>query len=407
MITGNEILEEAKELKQELIEKRRYLHANPETEFNTTKTLEFIEKELIKIGYKPLHCGKAGLVAIAGGKKPGKTFLIRGDIDALPIKEESELEFASQNGCMHACGHDMHITMMLGAAKLLKKHENEINGTIKLMFQSAEEIFEGSKDMIENGVLENPKVDAALMIHVMSNSPFQTGSVIVSAPGVSAPAADYFEIKVQGCGCHGSMPNTGVDPINVSAHILLALQEISARELSVTDKAIITIGTIHAGKASNAIPDVATMGGTIRTYDEDTRTFIKNRMTEIAQNTANTFRAKAELTFGSGCPTLVNDEELSICAEKYTKELLGKEMALSVAQLANMGNNKKSKSAGSEDFAYISQKVPSIMIALAAGQAKNGYSYPQHHPKVKFDEDALPFGSSVYAYVSMKWLMEH
>ena len=401
------ILEEAKNMRHELLEKRRYLHANPETGFNLTKTLEFVKSELINMGYNPIHCGKSGLIAIAGGKKQGKTFLIRGDMDALPIKEESELEFASQNGCMHACGHDMHTSMMLGAAKILKKYENEINGTIKLMFQPAEEIFEGSNDMIENGLLENPKVDAALMIHVMANSLFKTGSVIVSAPGVSAPAADYFEIKVQGSGCHGSMPNTGVDPISVSAHILLALQEINARELSVTDKAVLTIGTIHAGKAANAIPDTATMGGTIRTYDEETRTFIKNRMTEIAQNVASAFRAKAEVEFGSGCPTLVNDKELSKCAEKYTEELLGKEMAFSVAKLNNMSGGQSAKSAGSEDFAYISHKVPTIMLALAAGQAENGYSHPQHHPKVKFDEEALQYGSSVYAYVAMRWLMEH
>ena len=401
------ILEEAKNMRHELLEKRRYLHANPETGFNLTKTLEFVKSELINMGYNPIHCGKSGLIAIAGGKKQGKTFLIRGDMDALPIKEESELEFASQNGCMHACGHDMHTTMMLGAAKILKEHEDEINGTVKLMFQPAEEIFEGSNDMIENGVLENPKVDAALMIHVMANSPFKSGSVIVSAPGVSAPAADYFEIKVQGSGCHGSMPNTGVDPISVSAHILLALQEINARELSTMDKAVLTIGTIHAGKASNAIPDTATMGGTIRTYDEETRAFIKSRMTEIAQNTASAFRAKAEVVFGSGCPTLVNDEELSKCAEKYTEELLGKEMAFSVAQLTSMSKGQSSKSAGSEDFAYISHEVPTIMLALAAGQPESGYCYPQHHPKVKFDEEALSYGSSVYAYVAMKWLMEH
>lgn len=406
MISGREILEEAKGLKEELIEKRRYLHKNPETGFDLVKTLDFVKSELINMGYEPIQCGKSGIIAIAGGKKQGKTFLIRGDMDALPIKEEAEVEFASQNGCMHACGHDMHTAMMLGAAKLLKKYEDEINGTIKLMFQPAEEIFEGSNDMIENGVLENPKVDAALMIHVMANSPFKTGSAIVSAPGVSAPAADYFEIKVQGSGCHGSMPNTGVDPINVAAHILLGLQEINARELSVTDKAVLTIGTIHAGKAANAIPDMATMGGTIRTYDEETRTFIKNRMTEISQNIGNAFRAKAEVVFGSGCPTLVNDNEISKCTERYTEELLGKDMAFSVAKLSSFGG-QSSKSAGSEDFAYISHKVPTIMIALSAGQAENGYLYPQHHPKVKFDEDALFYGSSVYAYVAMKWLMEN
>ena len=253
------ILEEAKNMSQELIEKRRYLHTNAETGFDLTKTLKFVETELINMGYNPIHCGKAGLVATAGGKKQGKVFLIRGDMDALPIKEESGVDFASNNGCMHACGHDMHTAMMLGAAKILKEHEDEINGTVKLMFQPAEEIFEGSNDMIENGLLENPKVDAALMIHVMANTPFKAGTAIVSSAGVSAPAADYFEIKIQGSGCHGSMPNTGVDPINVAAHLVLALQEINARELSVTEKAVLTIGKLNSGNIENVIPDTAVM----------------------------------------------------------------------------------------------------------------------------------------------------
>ena len=372
------ILEEVKNMSQDLINKRRYLHNNPETGFNLTKTLKFVETELINMGYEPIHCGKAGIVAIAGGKKKGKVFLIRGDMDALPIKEETNLDFASTNGYMHACGHDMHTTMMLGAAKILKEHEDEINGTVKLMFQSAEEIFEGSHDMIENGILENPTVDAALMIHVMANTPFKTGTVIVSSPGVSAPAADYFEIKIQGSGCHGSMPNTGVDPINVAAHILLALQEINARELSVTEKAVLTIGSLNSGNIANVIPDMAIMGGTIRTYNEETREFIKTRIKEISENIAKTFRAKAEVVFGSGCPTLVNDEQLSKCTFKYTEGLLGKEMAFTVEELNKMsGAGQTSKSAGSEDFAYISQKVPSIMLALAAGQPEKGYCYPR------------------------------
>ncbi|MBP3502819.1 MAG: amidohydrolase [Clostridia bacterium] len=403
-----EILQGAKSMAQELIEKRRYLHENAETGFNLTKTLQFVETELINMGYNPIRCGKSGLIAIAGGKKEGKVFLIRGDMDALPIKEETDLDFASNNGCMHACGHDMHTAMMLGAAKILKKYEDEINGTVKLMFQPAEEIFEGSQDMIKNGLLNNPKVDAALMIHVMSNTPFKPGTVIVSSPGVSAPAADYFEIKIQGSGCHGSMPNTGVDPINVAAHIVLALQEINARELSVTDKAVLTIGTLNSGNIANVIPDTAVIGGTVRAYDEETRNFIKTRMKEISEGVAKTFRAKAEVSFGSGCPTLVNDANLAECISKYAQELLGKEMAFTVEELSKMsGAGQSSKSAGSEDFAYVSQKIPSIMLALAAGRPEEGYSYPGHHPKVMFDESALPFGSSIYAYTAMKWLMEH
>ena len=405
---NEKILKRAKGLEKEIIKYRRYLHQHAEVGFDLVNTLDYVESTLKEMGYQPIRCGKAGLVVIIKGKKPGKVFMIRSDMDALPITEESGVEFACKNNCMHACGHDMHTAMLLGAARILKEFEDEIYGTIKLMFQASEETFEGSFDMIQHGVLENPKVDAALMIHVMANSPFQPGTAIVSSPGVSAPAADYFEIKVKGSGCHGSMPNTGVDPINVATHIYQALQTIQVRELSVMDKAVLTIGKFQAGDIANVIPDTAVMGGTLRTYNEETRTFIKSRMKDIATNIAKSFRASATLVFQSGCPTLVNDKELSICISKYTKDLLGKNMAFTVDELNQMANSgETSKSAGSEDFAYVSQKVPSIMIALAAGQPQKGYCYPQHHSKVKFDEDALSFGSAVYAYTAIKWLKEH
>lgn len=405
---SNQIMKEAAELKETIVADRRYLHAHPGTGFDIKETVAYVKKELQDMGYEPVECGRAGLVALAGGKKPGKVFMIRGDMDALPIKEESGEAFASDNGCMHACGHDLHTAMLLGAARILKKHEDEIEGTVKLMFQPAEEIFEGSKDMLEAGLLKNPDVDAALMIHVMANMPFEPGTVVVSAPGVSAPAADYFEIKVKGKGCHGSMPNTGIDPLTAAAHILIGLQELHARELAMSEQAVLTIGTMNAGNAANVIPDVVVMGGSIRTFDEETRTFLKQRMTEIAQGIAKSFRAEAEISFGSGCPTLVNDKELSQCADKYVKELLGEKRAFSVAQLNALGGNSgSSKSAGSEDFAYVSHEVPSIMLALAAGQPEKGYQYPQHHPMVKFDESALDSGSGVYAYTAMRWLEEH
>lgn len=407
-MTVNELLQECKEYEAELISNRRYLHTHPGTGFEIQETFSFVKDKLIKMGYKPQECGKAGLVALAGGKKPGKVFMIRGDMDALPIQEEADVDFPSTNGKMHACGHDMHTTMMLGAAKLLKAHEDEINGTVKLMFQPAEEIFEGSHDMISNGLLKNPDVDAALMIHVMAGMPFPTGTAIVSDGGVSAPAADYFTIKIQGKGCHGSMPNNGVDPITVAAHIITALQEINARELALSDEAVLTIGSIHGGKASNAIPDTVELGGTIRTYDEDVREFLKTRMVEISQGTAATFRASAEVTFGSGCPTLVNDDDLSKCTVKYLQELFGPSKVFTAGQLNAMSGAKKApKTAGSEDFAYVSQEVPSIMLAFAAGHPEEGYCYPQHHPKAKFDEAALTSGSAVYAYTAMRWLEEH
>lgn len=405
---AEELLKEAESYKDLLVEDRRYLHTHPGTGFDIKDTVDYVRKQLEEMGYQPTNCGKAGLVALAGGKKPGKVFLIRGDMDALPIKEEAEVDFPSTNGNMHACGHDMHTAMMLGAARLLKAHEDEIEGTVKLMFQPAEEIFEGSHDMIEAGVLKNPDVDAALMIHVMAGLPVPAGTVISCDGGVSAPAADYFDIKVQGKGCHGSMPNNGVDPITAAAHIITGLQEIQARELPLTDGAVLTIGTIQAGNASNVIPDTAYMGGTIRTYDEDTRAFLKERMTAMAEGIASSFRASATVSFGSGCPTLKNDMELAECTPRYVKELLGPSKAFTAGQLNAMsGPGKAQKSTGSEDFAYVSQEVPSIMFALAAGHPEDGYCYPQHHPKAKFDESVLPSGSAVYAYTTLRWLEEH
>ena len=401
------LLQEAEQIRDHVLRERRALHQMPGTGFDIGDTLAYVRQELTEMELQPTDCGRAGLTALVGGKRPGRVFLLRADMDALPIQEEADVDFASQNGRMHACGHDLHTAMLLGAARLLKAHEDEIDGTVKLMFQPAEEIFEGSHDMIEAGLLEHPKVDAALMIHVMAGMPFPAGTVVVSAPGVSAPAADYFEIKVQGKGCHGSMPNTGVDPLNAAAHILIALQELHARELAMDDRAVLTIGTMNAGTAANVIPDTVTMGGSLRTFDEETRTLLKQRMTEIAQFTAKAFRAEAEVTFGSGCPTLVNDKDLSACCGQYMKELLGQGKAFSVAELNAMGGGSSSKTAGSEDFAYVSQEVPSLMLALAAGQPEKGYRYPQHHPMAKFDESVLPRGSAVYAWAALRWLQDH
>lgn len=405
---SEQLLQEAQQLKQKIIENRRYLHMHPGTGFDLDETVSYVKQELSDMGYEPLECGKAGLIVTAGGKKAGKVFLIRGDMDALPITEESGEPFSSTNGKMHACGHDMHTAMLLGAARLLKTHEAEIEGTIKLMFQPSEETFEGANDMIKNGALKNPDVDAALMIHVMANMPMNPGTVIVCDGGVSAPAADYFTIKIKGKGCHGSMPNNGVDPITIAAHIITALQEIQARELALSEEAVLTIGTIHAGNAGNVIPDTAEMSGTIRTYDDDTRELLKTRMTDIVTGIAALFRGTAEVSFGTGCPTLLNDGDLSSNVTKYLKELLGPAGAFSAGQLQNMsGSEKPTKTAGSEDFAYVSHEVPSIMLALAAGQPEKGFCYPQHHPKVRFDEEVLPSGSAVYAYSAMRWLEEH
>ena len=397
-----QIVAEANALASEIRDHRRWLHAHAETGFDLTETKAYVKSQLEKLGYTVKECGKAGLVTTIG--HGGKSILLRADMDALPIREESDVEFASTNGRMHACGHDMHTAMLLGAAKLLKQHESELPGTVKLMFQPAEEIFEGGKDMIEHGVLKKPDVDAAVMIHVTAALPIPAGTVIVSAPGVTAPAADYFTIHVQGKGCHGSAPQNGIDSLTAAAHILITLQEIQARELASTDEAVLTIGTFHGGAAENVIADSATLGGTIRTYDETTRAYLKERMTQIAKGIASAFRTTATVTFGSGCPTLVNDKELCGNVYGYLKELLGPYGALNAADM-NPGG-KPSRGGGSEDFAYVSQQVPALMLALAAGEPANGYTFTQHHPKVKFDESVLPVGSAVFAYTALKYLSE-
>lgn len=394
-------LEEARMIEKEIVENRRYLHRNAEVGFDLPETVGFVKSQLQEMGYQVTPCGKNGLVVLVG-EGEGSTILLRADMDALPIEEESSVEFCCKNGNMHACGHDFHTAMLLGAAKLLKNHEKEIKGTVKLMFQPAEEILSGAKNMIENGVLQNPKVNGALMIHVMAGLPLKTGTIIV-ANGISAPAADYFTINVQGKGCHGSTPQQGVDSLTIGAHILLALQEINARELGVSDEATLTIGKMNGGTTGNVIADKIVLEGTLRAYDEDVRRHIKKRVAEITQGIANTFRGKGSANFGNGCPPLKNDGQLSKEIEGYLTDVFGAEMILNTEKMGGRTN----KSGGSEDFSYISQEVPSVMLALAAGNNDDGYKYPQHHPKVMFDEKVLPIGSAVLAESAFSWLENH
>ena len=402
------LLDEAKEDASRIISDRRALHAHPGTGFDIPFPLDYVTRELTELGYEPLPCGKAGITALAGGKKPGKVFLIRADMDALPIQEDSGVSFASENpGKMHACGHDLHTAMLLEAARLLKKHEDEISGTVKLMFQPAEEIFQGSDDMLKAGVLENPHVDAALMVHVAAGLPFPAGTVIACDGGVSAAACDSFDITVEGKGCHGSMPHQGIDPVIAACTMITSLQEIIAREISMQDEAVLTIGYINAGVANNVIPGEAKFGGTIRTFDEETRGQIKSRMEEMIPALGTTFRVQTTLNWTSGCPSLLNDADLAKCIPGYVRELTGEQGCFTMAQLAAFAGGKQQKGTASEDFAYVSRAVPSLMLALAAGTAKDGYTYPQHHPKVCFDEACLPYGAAIYAQTAMRWLEEH
>lgn len=398
----NWMMEEAKALQDEIVAHRRWLHTHAEVGFDLAETKEYVRNALAQMGIKAEECGKAGLTAVLGSNRSGKVILLRADMDALPILEESDVDFACTSGRMHACGHDLHTAMLLGAAKILKAHETEIPGQVKLMFQPAEEIFEGSKDMIAHGVLSDPKPDVAVMIHVTAATPMPTGMIIICPPGVSAPAADYFTIRVQGKGCHGSTPQNGIDALTAASHILLALQEIHARELASGEDAVLTIGTFQGGTAPNVIADTATLAGTIRTYNEKTRSYLKERMDAISRSIAEAYRASASVEFGSGCPTLVNDGALGKQLDALLKASHGDQMVLNAADFA-----APMRGGGSEDFAYISQEVPSVMLALAAGQPDKGYAYPQHHPKVKFDEAALCAGTAAFVSAAFGYLAEN
>ncbi len=405
-MNAEQMMQEAAASEQQLIAHRRKLHACPEIGFELKETAAYVKAQLTAMGYEPQQCGKAGIVALAGGKKPGKVFLLRADMDALPMAEESGEIFSADNGYMHACGHDMHTAMLLEAARILKNHEDEIEGTVKLMFQPAEEIFAGADDMIQAGLLENPKVDAGIMMHVAIGAAFPSGTIITMAPGVSAPACDGFEIRIQGKGCHGAQPQMGVDPITVAAHTVLALQEINAREVSMYDMVALTIGVIEAGNANNVIPDSAVLKGSLRTFNEEQRAELKVRMEEIVTGIAKLYRAEAELIFVGGCPTVYNEADTARCMDKYAKELLGAENALTTDEVAAI-TGEIVKAGGSDDFGFIAQLIPVTMMSLAAGQQEAGYTFPGHHPKVRFDEATMVNGEAIYAYAAMRWLEEH
>ena len=393
------IYHEAAALKETIVAHRRYLHQIPELSLDLPQTAAYVEEQLKALGYAPQRIGDCGVVATIG-KGEGKCFLIRADMDALPVVEDADIDFKSTNGNMHACGHDCHAAMLLGAAQILKAHESEIEGTVKLMFQPAEETMEGAKMMVAGGVLENPHVDAAMGAHVFTSMPMPVGSVALMGSNMRMAGSDWFTIRIEGKGCHGAMPNTGVDPLNVMSHIHIALQAINAREMDPMDNLVLTVGQMHGGQTSNVIPNEAMMSGTIRTLKNETRATVKARMETIVSTIATAFGAKATVEWGAGCPVLIQNAALYKETGSYLKQLDG----MLFLDLDELGYNGASSGMGSEDFSYVSNVVPSVFLGVPAGRPEDGYVHPQHHPKARFHEDALPCGAAAYAQVALEWL---
>lgn len=391
--------QQAESLQPQLQEIRRQLHRHPETGFDLPKTLALVRRELEHMGLTPTPCGKAGLEVLVGGKQPGKTILLRADMDALPLQEEADVDYASQiPGVMHGCGHDMHTAMLLGAAKLLKQHEDTLPGSVKLMFQPAEEIFQGACDMIDAGILTQPPVDAALMLHVIAGVPIPSGTVLAPQGGIGTASCEQYRIHIRGKGGHGSAPHQAIDPLTAAAHIHLALQQIRSMELDPSGYGVFTTCRIQAGTTANVIPDTADMWGTIRTLDPSGKIGeqIKTRMADIAKGVGGALRCEVEVTFFDFCPCMVIDEPLAEEIRAYGTQLLGDKL-----------QSMPMQGGGSEDFSFISHLVPTVPLFFAAGDARDGYTFSQHHPKVKFDDSVLYQGSALYAWTALRYLEAH
>ena len=393
------ILKRAAEIQEEMVAHRRYFHENAEIHNELPLTSAYVIERLKEMGYEPKQIAKSGVVAVVG-KKPGKTFMIRADMDALPMAEETDEPFKSKTPHMHSCGHDLHTAMLLGAAKILKENEDKIEGQIKLMFQPAEETLWGAKAMIDDGLMENPKVDAAMMIHVRVDKELPPGTVMFSTPGTANSSSDGFKIELKGKGGHGARPQVCIDPLTTAAHILINLQEIYAKEVAPSDEIVINICNIVGGTATNIIPDTALMQGTIRTFDPEVRKFILKRIEEIVEGTAKIFRTESKFTYLMSTPSIINDEKLFYELLGYAKDVFGENRVINVSEIAP----KEARGAGSEDFAYISQLVPAVATGLVAGCEKDGYMYGGHHPLVRYDERALQSGAAMYTSMAMKWL---
>ena len=383
--------ERALELKDETIANRRHIHKNAETGLDLPKTKAYVMKKLTEYGLEPKDCGY-GVTATLG--KGGKVLLLRADMDALPMPEESGEEFACPTGKeAHTCGHDFHAAMLLTAAKMLKEKEDTLEGTIKFMFQPAEETFEGSKNMIENGILENPPVDAALAYHV-SPGKMPIGLFMYNDKDTMMYSVDGFKITIHGKGSHGAYPHVGIDPINIGVHIHLALQELIARESDPTHSCVLTIGQFAGGTAANIIPETAVLQGTIRTNKPEARELLVRRMKEVAEKTAAVYNGTVDIEMISEVPPL-------ICNPKLTVEVVGYMQELGIPGLTPYPGISAS---ASEDFAVIAEKVPSTFMYLSAGYLDERGQYPAHHPKAQFNEDVCPIGAACLAHCASQWL---
>lgn len=388
-----DFINEANAMRDELVARRRDFHMHPETAFEEFRTAGIVAEELNKLGLEvQTGVGKTGVVGILEGDKEGPTILVRADMDALPINEANQVEYASttQNK-MHACGHDGHTAIGLGVAKLFAQHRDKIAGRIKFVFQPAEEIAGGANAMVVDGVLDNPKPDVSLGLHLWNTQ--AVGKINIQSGPVMA-GTSTFKIDITGRGGHGAMPQETIDPIVCAAQIILALQTIVSRNASPLDAVVVSIGEIKAGTAHNIIPQTATLTGTYRIFTEEIRELVATRITEIVEHTAAAMRCSSKIEIEHQTLPVSNDDTVIEKARNAWVKL-GKE-----------SDFYYERTTAAEDVGVFMQDIPGMFFFLGSGNDDKGLNFSHHHPRFDFDEDVLPIGVAVLSAAIADYLLE-
>ena len=379
-----------KKYKDYIIEKRRYFHMNPEPSFNEYNTSKVIQEELTKIGIPFEIFAKTGIIATIKGKSSGKTVLLRADMDALEVCEKNNVSYKSQKeGLMHACGHDGHIAMLLGAAHVLNEIKNDISGEIKLFFEPAEEVAKGAKTVIEESKITD-FIDAAFAIHLWQGIP--VGKISLES-GARMAAADMFSIKVKGKSGHGSMPHETIDAVVVASAIVMNLQHLVSRNTNPLDTLVVTVGKLTAGTRYNIIAGEALLEGTIRSFSDEVWKKVPEQIERVVKNTAAAYDAEAEIDLVRATPPLVNNQDISNILKISAEKLYGEEVV-----------TKYEKTPGGEDFAYFTQVVPGALAFVGIRNDEKGINSPHHNETFDMDEEALEMGANLYAQFAIDFL---
>ncbi|MBQ7150715.1 MAG: amidohydrolase [Synergistaceae bacterium] len=388
--------EKCKEIQNELVSMRRDLHKIPELGLELPETQKYVTDKLKEYGieYK-LNEGDSGIVGYINKGKPGKVIALRADMDALPITEETGVDYSSTHeGKMHACGHDAHTSMLLGAAKILNENKESLKGEVRLIFQTGEELAKGAPVMLKNNAMDGVTAVFGTHIGTILDRTIPAGTFIV-CPGPVMASFDRFVITVKGEGCHGSTPEKGVDPINIAAHVVLGLEGIVAREFNANEPVVITIGKIQGGAQYNVIPGTVLIEGTTRAFTEENRQKMAKRIEEVALHSAQAFGGTAEFFMDWGAPPVVNDKEMAEFAGKCAKEVLGEEHVITRVKAPNMGG---------EDFAFYLGQKPGAFMFLSSANPEKKTDYPHHCSVFNVDEDVFWKGSAIFVKIASEFL---